>query len=439
MKPDIFLQNLISVSNDHPTGMNRLMQCVQTASYLEYVDLSGNHSTPWEVYCVIIRNCCAGSLTVCGDLEMEKYVENIAGSLEANKGLGFLTLCGIGRRGVDSIDKVLITNTTLSQVNLSWKKQRIGKSKDNILLFTQYLDKSEVMVSNNKKSLDINIFINYDYIESIPIIINLCNRSIDDDAAALIAFGLHNNKRVHRLDVSRNQISDDGMVAIVNSLSTNNTIKELDLSLNRLSSSGMNLLLKPFEFAASLKYIDLSGNFSSPWDAYCVVIKNCHVDSLVLCGDDGMKDYIEDLTDNLEANTGLKSLTLCDIGIIGLQSIKAVLVRNTTLNDLGLSWKNVSSKDTKIEKNILLHTMLPQNTLDDRVHVTNYNKRIIGINILHSAYCGPPPNKIDLSFEAVSDDIIALVAFGLQSNDTLHELDISSKCLSVNGVTTYYL
>ena len=80
--------------------------------------------------------------------------------------------------------------------------------------------------------------------------------------------------------------------------------------------------------------------------------------------------------------------------------------------------------------------MLPLNTLDD---ASNTNLRQIEINILHKTYnrslntLDGPPNKLDLS---CNDDAIPLVAFGLQNNLTLLELDISSNCLSMNGVTT---
>ena len=53
-------------------GMNSLLEHVlymnkDHISSLEYVDLSGNNSSPWTVYCVIIRHCCVISLTLCGD------------------------------------------------------------------------------------------------------------------------------------------------------------------------------------------------------------------------------------------------------------------------------------------------------------------------------------------------------------------------------------
>ena len=419
MKSNLLKELDVSQNRISTSGMCHLLNCFENTSNLEYIDLSENYSTPWEVYCVIIKSCCTGRLTICGDREMERHVENIMGSLEANKGLKFLTLCCIGRSGVDSIDKVLHTNTTVSEVNLSWKKintERINKNKENILLSTQY---------PFNRNVKINILVDNEHSESIPKIINLCNKSIDDDAAAVIAFGLRNNMTVRRLDVSKNQISDDGMVAIINSLSTNITIEELKFSLNRLTSSGMNLLLKPFELVTSpLKYVDLSGNSSSPWGVYCIIIRHCCVSSLTLCGDDGMKEHVRELTDSLEANRKLESLTLYSIGRVGLQSIKTVLVNNTTLHKVGLSWKNVRNKEVDRVKHILLHTRLPL-----------YSQRTVDIHILHNTYCGPR-NKIDLSFEAFNDDIIALVAFGLQNNTELLELDISSQCLSVNGVTT---
>ena len=47
-------------------GMKEWSKCKHCTS-LNYIDLSENNSSPWGVYCSIIKNCCVNSLTLCGD------------------------------------------------------------------------------------------------------------------------------------------------------------------------------------------------------------------------------------------------------------------------------------------------------------------------------------------------------------------------------------
>ena len=100
-------------------GINNLLEHImkshQNLSRLEYVDLSGNSSSPWCVYCAIIRHCCVNSLTLCGDKGMKEYVKEITGSLQVNTTLKSLTLFRIGRIGVESFESILHNgaNTTL--------------------------------------------------------------------------------------------------------------------------------------------------------------------------------------------------------------------------------------------------------------------------------------------------------------------------------------
>ena len=228
-------------------GMNTLLEHVIKSegnmSTLQYVDLSGNLSSPWGVYCVIIRHCCVNSLTLCGDNWMEEHVKEIAehvkeiaDSLEANKRLNSLTIHNVGRIGVESIRKVLINNTTLNDINLSWKKLWI-KDDDNVLLCTQVLISNEVMSSARV----VNVTILYDeHHEYSPKEIDLSStRSINNDVVAvLIAFGLCDNITVHTLNVSSCNISDDGVIAIVDCLKTKCSLQELDLSHNTMTIRG---------------------------------------------------------------------------------------------------------------------------------------------------------------------------------------------------------
>ena len=80
--------------------MNKMLKYIEdqrTTSSLEYIDLSENSSSPWGVYCAIIRHCCVNSLTLVGD---DHTLFGLSGkeiikSLDMNIMLQSLTICNI--------------------------------------------------------------------------------------------------------------------------------------------------------------------------------------------------------------------------------------------------------------------------------------------------------------------------------------------------------
>ena len=388
-------------------GMNAVLDNVikneKNMSTLEYVDLSGNHSSPWSVYCAIVRHCCVNSLTLCGDDGMENYIEEITSNLNANKGIVSLSLNSIGKIGVQSIGKVLVGNKTLNMINLSWKKV-----KNKYILLNRKMA-CPVLPMNNR-IVDINILC--DDHKCSPDTIELSNKDISDDAIAVLAFGSSDNTKVYKFGVSLAAVCDPIKETVVE---RSNTVKIFNVSHNKITSIGMKLLTEVVKNnMLTLEYVDLSGNHSSPWSVYCAIIRHCRVNSLTLCGDDGMEKHVEEITGSLNANKGLESLTLYSIGKIGLESIKRVLVDNETLNTINFSWKQIKNKyilfQTKIRAG--LGPVLP------------IKDRIVDINILYDEYqC--PPDTIKLSDKGISDNEIALLAFGLSNNTNVYKLGIS--------------
>ena len=80
--------------------------------------------------------------------------------------------------------------------------------------------------------------------------------------------------------------------------------KSLELNNCNLQRAEMNNILQNSldnkDKMSKLKLIDLSSNGSSPWGVYCAIIRNCCLDSLTLCGDEGMEQYIKEITDSLQ-------------------------------------------------------------------------------------------------------------------------------------------
>ena len=209
------------------------------------------------------------------------------------------------------------------------------------------------------------------------------------------------------------------------------SLTALELHNCHFGDIGMNFL-KHFivnnkELTSTLKSINLLENGSSPWDVYCTTIEHCSVDSLTIFGDDGMEEYIEQLQNCLESNTMLQSLRLFNIGKIGLQSIKAVLGNSKLLGlkEINLSWLNVDIKQTKI----LLHTTFLLNSI---LTCSSVNKEI-AIKVLWDGTSNYASDLLNMSSKLDGNiDILLFIAFGLQNNKTVCNLDLSnnSVCLS---------
>ena len=448
-------QNKININ-----GMNKMLNNIknQRATLsLEYIDLSKNYSSPWSVYCTIIKHCCVNSLTFCGDKGMKEYVKNMADSLQANVSLQTLTLFNVGKVGIESIKALFMNDFTLKTLNLSWEK---SNSKYIIM-------QTKMTVDDTNRVMNVNILYDDDNIShsQVPFsscdifckskTINLCKKIHNDDAAHVLAFGLCNNATVENLYVSHNFITDEGAIAIIGCLKHNKILKKLDMSQNRISINGMKKILEYIKDqvpALSLEYVDLSencsppwgGRGSSPWDVYCAIIRYCCVNSLTLCGDEGMKEYIKDITDSLQANITLQSLTLCSIGKIGAESIMTVLGNNIHIKRLNLSWIKIQSES------ILFHTFYSSTSYDVMQIKAKRCDRVVNINIIYdgninrNCLLSSFSNKVytqryksktvvNLNGENINDDAAHVLAFGLYSNTTVEELNVSNNNITDEG------
>ena len=483
---------VLSRCNLQQTEMYSLLQNIvnnkERMSTLKYVDLSSNNSSPWGVYCAIIRNCCVNSLTLCGDEGMKEYVKEITDSLQANTILHSLTLFCVGKIGVETIKVVLMNNFTIKRIYLSWK--RINDSKgveDKVLMHTSFSPNIDDMMqtevtANTSRVVDISILYDdsndddddhswicnmlstlwsfYNVKSQSIHAINLSHKKINNDTAHVLAFGLCNNTTVEELNISHNDITSEGAIAIIDCLKYNKALTKLDLSLNEVSQGGMKKILEYFEsqvLSVSLEYVDLSNNnislfnihknSPSPWGPYCAIIKRCCSNSLTLCGDEGMEEYIKEITDSLQANITLQSLSLYSIGKIGVNSIRTVLMNNLTLRTLNLSWQNINDST---ENKILIHTIFSpsaDNVCQSEITL-NDNSRCVNVNILYDddvshrkflssdIVCNSnfeQRTAIKLSGNGINDNAAHVLAFGLCNNTTVEELNILDSYIADEG------
>ena len=168
---------------------------------LECIDLSGNESSPWGVYCVIIRNCCHHSLTLGGDYGLKENVKEITKCLQKNRTFELLKLKNITEEEFKPIFEV----KTLQKLNLS---------------------------SNN----------------------------LMDDGAAAISDGLKSNNTLLELNNSENGTTNKGTQEIAKAILIYSSLQNISISKNYISSEGLLYFMKAVKNNCSLQVVNITHN-----------------------------------------------------------------------------------------------------------------------------------------------------------------------------------
>ena len=209
-------------------------------------------------------------------------------------------------------------------------------------------------------------------------------------------------------------------------------LKVLELENCHLGDIGMNILeqfiIDSVETTSSLEYVDLSGNDCSPWSVYCVIIRQCSLDSLTFCGDYGMEDHVANIQSSLQTNPGLHVLTLCNIRKVRQKSIKAILVSNQTLKMLRFPFGEVDYKKHTKFTNVLLHTKYPQS--DD----TDDSSFTVDINVLWDRPSDSTSSGSDAFQCTEVKAMLMLASFGLYNTEMLQIIDVSNSSVSIASI-----
>ena len=208
----------------------------------------------------------------------------------------------------------------------------------------------------------------------------------------------------------------------------------------------LHTIINNKEQISTLQCVDLSENTASPWGVYCAIIRHCCINSLTLCGDEGMKEYIQEITDSLQANTTITSLTLHSVGKIGVEAIKQVLCNKLTLRRLKLSWQVRKVYYNNVEKT-LIHTVFSPNTVEiqsyDQANTNDANQTVNANAVYNIDICykviptigirNDEPGSIHLPNEKVNDSAVHVLVFGLQNDTTVKQLNISNNEITDEG------
>ena len=223
------------------------------------------------------------------------------------------------------------------------------------------------------------------------------------------------------------------ITSLMSFMSTKQSVqwKSLQLQRCKIADIGMSVLQQFIsENTSTLEYVDLSQNQSSPWGVYSAIIRNCSANSLTLCGDDGIEDYINEIKVALQTNTKLISLTLCNIIKHGVISIAEAIQVNTTLKNLDISGNNISDAGAAA-----ISDSLTSNSSLAKLNISSNNITSEGAKkIAQAIQVNAILKKLNISSNNISDAGVAAISDSLKRNSSLAKLNMSRNNITSEGV-----
>ena len=390
-------------------GMSVLQQFIsENTSTLEYVDLSDNKSSPWGVYCAIIRYCSVNSLTLCGNHGIQDYVNEIKEGLQMNTRLISLTLCNITNNGAITIAEAIRLNTTLQKLNIS---------------NNSISDDGAAAISDNLK-----------FSTSLQEI-NISQNSITNKGIKLFAEAIQINSTLKNINISKNHISIEGLLYFMEKVKKNCTLEVVNITHNNVTRSGLTSIKQCIE------------NLQRPIQIYASwnVIVSRNGELLKLCTFQESENIIEEdvwsfedydpdyivtcLSECIKEDDTLLELNMSKNPIIiGREKkiIEAIKV-NKTLLKLDASFTKIRDEDY-ISDCLKINKSLKKLNMSENMITSNGAKEIATAIRVNTTL-----EKLDLSCNRISNDGVSFISDGLKNNNSLQELNISRNEITSEG------
>ena len=378
-------------------------------STLEYVDLSDNESSPWGVYCAIIKHCIVNSLILCGDHGIEDYVNEIKEGLQMNTILISLTLCNVTNNGAITIAEAIQMNTTLQKLNIS----NNSISDDGAAAISDGL-------KNNNSLQELNISRN----------------EITNEGAQYIAEAIQVNTTLEKINVSCNAISDDGAVAIIYSLQFNTSLQELNMSRNKITSEGAEKITEVIQVNTTLKHLDLSINKIADDGADFIsdgLKSNISLQELNISHNYITKKGINKITEAIQINSTLQNINISknQLSLEGLVYFMEAVNNNCTLQVVNITHNNVTRSGFTSIKQCIENLQHPIQIYASWNEINESGKLVTKI----STSFAPDNIEDDVwSFDEYDPDhLVMCLSECLKEDDTLQELNISWNKITNEG------
>ena len=382
-------------------GMSVLEQFIsEKLSTLKYVDLSNNNSSPWGVYCAIIRYCSANSLILYGNHYW--YVNEIKEGL---------TLCNITNDGVITIAEAIQVNTTLQKLNIAINKI----SDDAVAAISDCL----------KFNISLQEF-------------NFSHNYITNKGIRKISQAIQINSTLQNINISRNYISIAELMYFMEAVKDNCTLQVVNITHNNVTRSGFTSIKQCIENLQHPIQIYASWNeIISRNEELLVISKICTFqDPENIIEEDvwSFEDYDHDhivtcLSECLKEDDTLLELNMSKNQIMrGREKkiIEAIKV-NKTLLKLDASFTKICDEDY-ISDYLKINKSLKELNMSGNMITSNGAKEIATAIRVNTTL-----KKLDLSCNKISDDGVGFISDGLKNNNSLQELNISRNEITSEG------
>ena len=427
------------------TGMSVLQQFISdTTSTLEHVDLSDNHSSPWGVYCAIIRHCSVNSLKLCGDDGIGQYVNELKEALQANTTLISLKLCNINNNGAVNIAKAIQMNTTLQTLDMSHNQiSKLYLPTNTITGEGAKVVAEAIQVNTTLETLDLSFnrlsddgasFIS-DILKSLQQL-NMCRNDISSKGAKVIAEANRLNTTLEKLDLSFNKLSDDGASFISDGLKTNMSLQELKMSKNNITSEGAKMIAEALQLNTTLKQLDLSINkiFDDGATAISNVLKsNITLQELNISHNNITNKGITKITELIQINSTLQNINISKNHITteGLLYFMEAVKNSCTLQVVNITHNNVTRSGfasikqciENLQCSIQICTSWNEINEDDQL-----------ISKISTSFAPDNIKEEEWSFDDYDPDhLVMCLSECLKEDDTLQELNLWNKRITSKG------
>ena len=422
-------------------GMNVLEQFIsEKLSTLECVDLIGNESSPWGVYCAIIRHCSVNSLTLCGGRGIEDYASEIKESLQMNTKLLSLTLCNIGNNGAITLAEAIQVNNTLQKISIS---------------SNSISDDGAVAIGN---SIKFNTSLQE---------LNISHNTITNYGIKVLAKGIEINSTLHNIDVSKNHISIEGLLCFMEAVKNNCTLQVVNITHNNVTRSGfvsikqcIENLQHPIQIYASWNEIVTRNEELLVTSKICTFqeseniieeewsFKDYDHDHIVTCLSECLKEDDMLLELNMSKNWIIrgrenkiieaiainKTLLKLDASLTKMQDesyISDCLKINKSLKELNMSKNEITSNGVKE-----IATAIRVNTILEKLNLSCNEISDDGVNFISDGLKNNNSLKeVNISRNKITSEGAQYIADAIQINTTLVKLDLSCNALSDDGAT----
>ena len=284
-----------------------IIKSVQFMPTLQYFDLTDNLSSPWSVYCTIIRHCSSKRLVLCGDNAARKHISEMIECSHSNTMLHSLSCTD------SSTWKYLVIN--------------MGNKQNHDNLNLPFDEQTSAVTENAVKHTALQKFIGAgvpeDGLASIQgdhrstislqkLSISYC--SITRLEVKTIADVIKTNTTLQTFDVSSNMIFDDGASIILNCLNDNNSLQVLNMACNSLTSKTAFKLAEFLTTKVTLRKLNIYGNkiTDNGIAAICESLKNNHsLQELNISYNPITSDGARNIANAIKVNTTLHTLHIC--------------------------------------------------------------------------------------------------------------------------------